>query len=306
MVNKLPEGALNSDFSLSEQIINTSWKCEQGTEGRELKGPKYYLDEFYEIADGLKKEINKGKDAEEVILKLIKNSFEELDTKQNPISEQDYSETYKGSFLTNFIDFGRINCISATSLFVSLAEILDYKLYENCYLGDLKGHSMVRLKSGGTYKNIDEGYIVPDELYLKEWGEIPKTLPKEAIPVVINFNKITDMGYKAIRKMPFGSDKSLAEARCLLYNSLNLVDKNLKKYPFESLKYNKNAQELNLNELNNLIQKLKEIKPPEHNIIVRTLFMGYFYLFERDTYNFFREDIYSLKDVYKDKCKKHY
>ena len=298
MINKLPEGSLISDFSFAENVLRISRMCEQETEGRELKEPKYYLDKFYEIAERLKGDINKGRNAEEVILKFIKNKFEGLDSKQNPISEQDYSETYKGSFLTNFIDFGRINCISATSLFVSLAEIMDYKLYENCYLGNLEGHSIIRLKSGEDYKNIDEGYIIPDELYLKEWGKIPKTLPKKAIPIVINFNKVTDMGYKAICKMPFGSDKSLAKARCLFYDSLELADKSLKHYSFEPLKRNRNAQKLNLGELNKLIQKLEEIKPPEHNIIIRKLFMGYSYLFEHDTYKFFKEDRYSLKNVY--------
>ncbi len=248
MVNKLPEGALTSDFSLAEQIINTSWMCEQETEGRELKEPKYYLDKFYEIADGLKRDMNNGRDVEEIIGEFIVKSVDKLSFR-DLVS---YSEKYKGTYLTNFLDFGKINCVCASGLFMGLAEMLDYELYERCYLGNLKGHSIVRLKFKGDYKNIDMGEVRPNEDYLEEFNQIPESLPKKAILANILYNKATNILGDANSKTKFGENKNLLIAEDLYKDSLRIFDLALEIYPYPPAKINKMCSDERLGFVSNI------------------------------------------------------
>ena len=237
MVNRLPDGFLTSDFSLAENILRISWICEQETEteDRELKEPKYYLDEFYKIANNLKKKIGDGKDAEKIIREFIVESTDKLNI-QDLIT---YPEKHKGTYLTNFLDFGKINCVCASGLFMGLAEMLDYELYERCYLGDLKAHSMVILKSRDGYKNIDYGRTIPDKEYLKEFNQLPEILPKKAIFAIIFYNKATEILNKANSKVQFSKDKDLLIAEDLYNQSLKIFDLGLKIYPYFKIKINK-------------------------------------------------------------------
>jgi tetratricopeptide (TPR) repeat protein len=111
---------------------------------------------------------------------------------ENAISEWVSGFTYdnKSPLPTKSLRTGRVDCFSEIVLYVSLAEMLDQKLYETlCYglverddayrwIIDRKSHVFVRKNEGETYKNIDFGRVYDDSHYSKEYLPI-ETLKKE-------------------------------------------------------------------------------------------------------------------------------
>ena len=115
-------------------------------------------------------------------------------------------ENKNTSYLTYVLESNNINCVGDTSLFLSLAEMLDQELFENCYIGILpasvesSGHVMIRKKSNEGYENIDFGKIIPDEWYLEELDMFPETKPKKNIVIDILYNcgnNLTEKGLYA-------------------------------------------------------------------------------------------------------------
>ena len=307
MVNKLPEGALTSGLSLAENVLRISYMCEQETEDRELKEPKYYLDKFYEIAEDLKKEINDGKDAEEIIRKFTADKIENMADEQEDMvlleKRDNYAEEYKtkhgkltedvkkeiiqkvvtewkndeylkdilnnieniannvsSSYLTKFLDSGKINCVGSASLFLSLAEMLDFGLYEKCYLGDLPNHSIIRLKLGEGYKNVDYGKVRSDECYLDKFGEFPKTLPKKALLADLLGNLSKTLSAEATdlvaQKRSINKEyyDGLLTAEKLYKSALKGYNRALNIIPHYDAKYNKNIVDKQLDLVHRLMK----------------------------------------------------
>jgi len=82
-----------------------------------------------------------------------------------------------------------IDCAGETTLFLSLAEMLDYNLFEKCYIGKIiasdMSHVLIRKKSGDYYENIDFGITRQDSFYKEKIGQIPETQEKKMI-IAIN------------------------------------------------------------------------------------------------------------------------
>ncbi len=158
----------DSGLSFSEQAIAASYKSEKAIGRKSLKRPSYYKDRLFEIRDKLKVRIESGESAEECISCYIRGL-----------------RRRKRAFLTESLELkeGKVNCVSETALFISLAEMLNYKLFEDCDVGRLGGHIMVRKDCGGFFKNIDYGMYFQDSFYKdsKMFGEEPETKPKRAV-----------------------------------------------------------------------------------------------------------------------------
>ncbi|MCK4428823.1 MAG: tetratricopeptide repeat protein [Candidatus Aenigmarchaeota archaeon] len=157
-------GEWNSGLSLSERILETYYKTEN-TLGKKQKMPAEYTNRLMELKNELKSEMDKGKTGEEAICDYLQG----LDyLKGTPITETLYS--------------GKVNCCSATSLHLALAEMLDYELFEKCNVGNLPSHVVVRKKVWEDfYKNIDKGNVHPDSSYKNKYDECPVDRPKETI-----------------------------------------------------------------------------------------------------------------------------
>ncbi|MCK4729850.1 MAG: tetratricopeptide repeat protein [Candidatus Aenigmarchaeota archaeon] len=110
------------------------------------------------------------------------------------------------SYLTGVLESNNINCVGTTSLFLSLAEMLDQELFKNCNIGRLYnkitlfGHEIIRKKSNEGYENIDFDKVMPDEYYLEKYGKLPDTSPKENIIADILYNCGTTLGENGFHK----------------------------------------------------------------------------------------------------------
>ncbi|MCD6215598.1 MAG: hypothetical protein J7J92_00805 [Candidatus Aenigmarchaeota archaeon] len=140
---------ITSGLSLAEAVINTSYMVESELGLRELKQINWYHDKINEIAGELKKRVNKYRTVEDVITNYIYSNYPDV------------------SFITQHLDKSRFeyseensSCVVCASLFLSLAEKLDYELFENSYLASMhdfygNGHLFIRKYENGASKNID-------------------------------------------------------------------------------------------------------------------------------------------------------
>lgn len=164
---------MDSGLSFSEQVIHSSYLTEKAIRKRELKPPSYYKGRMFEIRENMKQEIEKGKDPEEAIKHFIKSIYrKKFDLYVLP---------------TEAIEKDRTNCVSSTALFLSLAEMLDYNLFEKCSVGyfsekeEKVGHVFVRKETGKEHENIDHGKSFPDNNYTIKYGKLPIIKPRKFI-----------------------------------------------------------------------------------------------------------------------------
>ncbi len=160
----------DSGLSLSEQVLNASFEAESAAGNRKLRHPSYYRQKLFEVKNKLKKEMKNGKTAEKSIMEYIGN-LEFLDH----------------SLPTKTLEEGLVNCTSSTALFLSLAEMLDYKLFENCSVGFVNSadgrreHIVTRKNTAEEHNIIDYDETFPDSRYLVRYGRAPAITPKKAI-----------------------------------------------------------------------------------------------------------------------------
>lgn len=169
-------GEMDSGFSLSERIIGASYESDKAL-NRKLETPAFYKKLLLEIKDKLNEEVKRGKPAED----SIKDYMESLDKKGG----RKLDATSLVDTLTN----GKFNCASSTSMFLSLAEMLDYDLFKKCYVGTIvskdesQAHAFIRKKyKKSEFENIDCGNIIaPDSLYVDKFENTIETRPRNAI-----------------------------------------------------------------------------------------------------------------------------
>lgn len=155
---------MESGLSLYERIIAASYEVERKIGKRKLKPPKFYKDRLFEIKNRLKEEIIKGKYPENVIRDYISSIPYQSDI-----------------FLTESLESGKANCVASASLFLSLAEMLDYNLFRNCFVGNLPKHILIRKRKKRNHENIDFGKTFPLSYYRGRYNAFPKTVNKENI-----------------------------------------------------------------------------------------------------------------------------
>ncbi|MDI3474131.1 MAG: hypothetical protein PWR30_454 [Candidatus Woesearchaeota archaeon] len=202
-INSLDE-LLFSNKSLSEKILVSSWYCESLIGEREIRPLKFYFEEINQI----KREIESSSQNDSVEASI-----------KNYIKTIDYE---KGTFPSYSIEYRKADCISSSSLFLSLSELLDSQLFNDCKLGYIcpkdnsDGHVFVRKKLEKDYENIDFGDSYPDEFYYSKFKKLPETKPKEAILSFL----LDNAGVNIIKK---GKTKNYIASLALLDEAIKLT-----------------------------------------------------------------------------------
>ncbi len=164
---------MDSGLSFSEQVIHNSYLAERAIGKRELKPPSYYKGRMFEIKENLKQEIEKGKSPEETIKQFVHSIYQKKFDNE--------------AFPTEALEIGKTNCVSSTSLILSLSEMLDYNLFERCSVGyisgkeEKSGHVFVKKKIGEKYENIGHGEILSDSSYKINYDKFPIVKPRKFI-----------------------------------------------------------------------------------------------------------------------------
>lgn len=163
---------LDSGLSFAERLYFSTLQAEREL-GKRVDNPRNRL---FEIRKNLEENIAvKGIIPEQAIREYIGSLKRESYTLPNESLEKN-----------------GIDCAGETTLFLSLAEMLDYKLFEECYIGKITRsdmrHVLIRKKSGDYYENIDFGITKPDSFYKEKTGQIPETQEKKMIIAINLFN----------------------------------------------------------------------------------------------------------------------
>lgn len=197
---------LFSNKSLTEKILVSSWYCESLIGERELRPLNFYFERINQIKRELE---SSSKDSIEASI----NDY---------IRKMDYK---KRTFPTYSIEYSKADCVSSSSLFLSLSELLDSQLYYGCKLGytdpmdNSDGHVFVRKKLETGYENIDFGDSYPDEFYYSKFKQLPETKPKESI---LSF-MLDNAGVNIIKKGRTKKTKNYITSLDLLEEAIKLT-----------------------------------------------------------------------------------
>lgn len=165
---------MDSGLSFSEHVIHASYLTEKIIGKRKLKLPSFYKERIFEIKNNLKQDMEKRRKTSEEAIKYYINSL--------------YQKGFDSNiFPTEALEADKTNCVSSAAIFLSLAEMLDYSLFEKCCVGyisgkeEKNGHVFVRKETGKEYENIDHGETFPDSSYMSKYGKLPITKARESI-----------------------------------------------------------------------------------------------------------------------------
>ena len=183
MVKIKKDGLMDSYLSLGERILETSYRGEI-TCGEKLESVQYYKDKLFKLRDEIKSQVDDGADPEETINEYLDNKS--LNSKEGGGNIS----------LTKALNSDNLNCVSSTSLYLILSEMLDYDLFEKYEIGRVPEHVFVRKKEEDGYKNLDQGSIFPEVYYYLLFNSPIRTLPKEIILASILNNTGVNLLYK--------------------------------------------------------------------------------------------------------------
>lgn len=137
----------DSGFSLSEEIIKTSWNIEYESKSyfnkrflRKLKQPHTYMEKFFDWVDKIDSHLENRKDEEKI--ETINNQF---------LSEME-CKRLNGTYPTYVLDENRGHCTGLTSMYIALAESIGLN---NLSFISIPRHSFVRYSKGSFKRNIE-------------------------------------------------------------------------------------------------------------------------------------------------------
>ena len=178
----------DSDFSLSEEIINTSWNIEYETRGylrrffRNLKEPNFYIKKLFDLVDEINYDLRGTNDKEKIEV-LNKKILPKMKYKKGV------------SHITQILDKNHGNCVALSSLYLCVSENIGLN---NLYVINIPRHVFLRYSNGSEIINIEctkngenkenEEYI--NDKKIKKYGKeiIERDVKIEKLPKAIMEN----------------------------------------------------------------------------------------------------------------------